>query len=299
MLIRKGLHTCTCYHSTFNVSFIFAHNGSHICCAIYNRRTIGSKWYFRLSKVMCKLVCYKRLPMKKNKIKGVTLATKPELRKQELAFRHWCLHLCRTYLRNCIWKDWVWCVLAWGDDSKRNKGNSWQTCAELGVHWSAAYSWICPLCGFFNLSCPLGDEEFTKEVTELFSKLHISSKPEKVITVSYFPYSKSWRVSSLERLLFTCFTCENTKCMKTSYILDLLAMVGKGDGPLTLWGRIMWTFSHHSEKTYSHELKASSWYKAPDFTVFRSWYEEESPFLPSFHYRSDPPSGSSILQTCF
>ncbi|NWW22163.1 F1142 protein, partial [Falcunculus frontatus] len=28
-----------------------------------------------------------------------------------------------------------------------------------------------------------GDEEFTKEVTELFSELHISSKPEKVITV--------------------------------------------------------------------------------------------------------------------
>ncbi|NWI06516.1 F1142 protein, partial [Tichodroma muraria] len=39
------------------------------------------------------------------------------------------------------------------------------------------------LCGFFNLSCPLGDEEFTKEVTELFSELHISSTPDKVITV--------------------------------------------------------------------------------------------------------------------
>ncbi|NXP79697.1 F1142 protein, partial [Ramphastos sulfuratus] len=34
-----------------------------------------------------------------------------------------------------------------------------------------------------------GDEEFTKEVTELFSELRVSSKPDKLITVSYFPTS--------------------------------------------------------------------------------------------------------------
>lgn len=32
----------------------------------------------------------------------------------------------------------------------------------------------------------LGDEDFTKEITELFSQLHVSSKPEKVARVSYY-----------------------------------------------------------------------------------------------------------------
>jgi len=57
------------------------------------------------------------------------------------------------------------------------------------------------LCGFFNLSCLLGDEEFTKEVTELFSELHISSKPDKLVMVSYSLFSKSWRAFAQELLL--------------------------------------------------------------------------------------------------
>lgn len=40
-----------------------------------------------------------------------------------------------------------------------------------------------------------------KEVTELFSELHISTKPDKLITVSYFPFSKSWRDFFQELLL--------------------------------------------------------------------------------------------------
>lgn len=107
-LIREGLHTCTCYHLTFNVSFIFARDASHslpptvnICPAIYNRRTIGFKSYFRLSKVIRKLLHYKMLPVKKNK-NGITWATKPELRKQKLTSWHWCPHCFRTYLINCI-----------------------------------------------------------------------------------------------------------------------------------------------------------------------------------------------------
>ena len=32
----------------------------------------------------------------------------------------------------------------------------------------------------------LDDEDFTKEITELFSQLHVSSKPEKLTKVSYY-----------------------------------------------------------------------------------------------------------------
>lgn len=32
----------------------------------------------------------------------------------------------------------------------------------------------------------LGDEDFTKEITELFSQLHVSAKPEKLARVSYY-----------------------------------------------------------------------------------------------------------------
>jgi hypothetical protein len=31
-----------------------------------------------------------------------------------------------------------------------------------------------------------GDEDFTEEITELFTQLHISSKPEKLARVSYY-----------------------------------------------------------------------------------------------------------------
>lgn len=37
----------------------------------------------------------------------------------------------------------------------------------------------------------------------------------------------------------SCFPCEISEYMKTSRVLDLLTMVGKRDGPLTLWGRII------------------------------------------------------------
>lgn len=115
--------------------------------------------------------------------------------------------------------------------------------------------------------------------------------------------------------------------MKTSYVLDSLTIGVKRNGPfpLTLWGKTMFWISGHQwvfalslgsniwwqrklssklsatavKPTYHFELQPSSWHKSVGFTMFRSCYEEDTPFLPSFHYLSDPPSGSSILQTCF
>ena len=142
------------------------------------------------------------------------LSYRTRTEKAKLNFWHWCLHLLGTYLINCILKDQIWCILAWANDWKRNKGSSWQTCAELVVHWSAACSCICPLCGFFNLSCLLGDEEFTKEVTELFSELHISSKPDKLVMVSYSLFSKSWRAFAQELLLSPALLVKISKAWK-------------------------------------------------------------------------------------
>ena len=42
------------------------------------------------------------------------------------------------------------------------------------------------LCTVFYMGLVfLGDEDFTKEITELFSQLHVSSKPEKLARVSF------------------------------------------------------------------------------------------------------------------
>jgi hypothetical protein len=50
---------------------------------------------------------------------------------------------------------------------------------------SAQHSWWQP---FLNVSCGswfLGDDNFTKEITDLFAQLHVSSRPEKLARVSY------------------------------------------------------------------------------------------------------------------
>lgn len=45
---------------------------------------------------------------------------------------------------------------------------------------------LSSLSGVFYMGLGfLGDEDFTKDITELFSQLHVSSKPEKLARVSY------------------------------------------------------------------------------------------------------------------